>query len=343
MCNVVFCHPISDYPPHILARIINRLLEADGCAGSITFWEINSSVESLTQTCNVIKKLQSERGNRQFYIQVMMTGEALQEKEAHLLGQLGAVVGLLSQGLRSKKSHTTCTDLEQAYGQITGAANLLDRMAVPFYVVESVTPISAPQITEAYQFFGAHGWRFQSYRPNYKLWKSAVTKKAEIYLAFLLNLFQLWWEDRMRGNTVYIWEFDRLAGLFKGVPSIDRDEAGRRKSKNLITQDGTVYPSKEAMLSGDTLGNVMEMDFPMMEEQYLARKRDFCGDPTISDNCRGCRWAMLCGGNWDGWHGERNTVCSAYCRFYEFAVPRLMDLLREIGKNFPIPGTMLFE
>ena len=342
MCSVTLCRPAREYAPQVLEQIVRQILAQADRPVALSFWEVEPSSGSLSRVCRVMEALQAGGKGGQIHIRVLTTGKSLKERHARCLARNGAVVGLLPCGegaVGAWGADDAFGEPAAAYRQTGVAAQLLAEQQVPFYLAESVTPFLARAVREIYGFFKASGWNYQSYRFDAGWARTAVSEIAEIYRDFLFALFQLWWEDRMGGSAVYILEFDRLAGLLKGVLPSDCYENGRRRSQNLIAPDGRVYPEDDALLSGEALGNIVEMDLPSMEKAYFQQGVTAWKGLEASPACRGCRWAILCGGNWDGWRGERKMLCPAYREFYEFAVPRLLDLLREIGKSFPVAGT----
>ena len=103
----------------------------------------------------------------------------------------------------------------------------------------------------------------------------------------------------------------------------------------MVEADGSVYPCDFYMLDDWRLGNLTTDSFPELE-----RRRQALGFIEASriypPQCRSCKWAPLCRGGCrrdrlampDGSLGV-NRYCGAFRSFFEYAVPKLMELVRQ--------------
>lgn len=125
------------------------------------------------------------------------------------------------------------------------------------------------------------------------------------YGELLILIFELWRKDRMAGKKIRIREFENLAGAicgghryFCGISGICRGRAH--------------WTEKEGL----SLCN--------------------CADKKkISKKCKECRWVSICQQGCVFEYSDNvsagNYFCDAYQMYYEYALPRMLDLLRMIN------------
>ena len=105
----------------------------------------------------------------------------------------------------------------------------------------------------------------------------------------------------------------------------------------VIEADGSVYPCDFYMLDVWRLGNLTVDSFPELERrrQALGFIEASCVYPP---ECHSCKWASLCRCGCrrdrlampDGSPGV-NRYCGAFRSFFEYAVPKLTELVRQYG------------
>lgn len=125
------------------------------------------------------------------------------------------------------------------------------------------------------------------------------------YGDLLILIFELWRKDRMAGKKIRIREFENLAGAIGGGHRYFCGISGACQGRIDWTDEGE--PS-------------------------------FCNCAVfrnISKKCKGCRWVSICRQGcileYPGSAPERNYFCDAYQMYYEYALPRMLDLLRMIN------------
>lgn len=125
------------------------------------------------------------------------------------------------------------------------------------------------------------------------------------YGDLLILIFELWRKDRMAGKKIRIREFENLAGAICGGYRYFCGIGG--------TCQGRAHWTEKEGLS---LCN--------------------CADKKkISKKCKECRWVSICQQGCVFEYSDNepagNYFCDAYQMYYEYALPRMLDLLRMIN------------
>ena len=218
--------------------------------------------------------------------------------------------------------------------------NLLKEYKVEFNVLTVVTRQTVPQIKQIYQFFSRLGVEYQQYIPCLDPLEAVAGKQCysldeESYLQFLKNLFDCWYPEAKQGHLRYVRYFIGLMNLLAGNPPGVCEMNGVCSRQYVVEADGSVYPCDFYMLDDWRLGNLTTDSFPELERRRQAL--GFIEASRVSPpQCRSCKWAPLCRGGCrrdrlampDGSLGV-NRYCGAFRSFFEYAVPKLMELVRQ--------------
>lgn len=230
-------------------------------------------------------------------------------------------------------------DGKGTFYQVVRAIELLKDYHVEFNVLAVVTRQSAPHARKIYRFFSNLGVHYQQYIPcldpleQYPGMES-YSLTEELYLQFLKELFDCWYEEARQGSLRYVRYFIGLMNLIAGNPPGVCEMNGVCSRQYVAEADGSVYPCDFYMLDPWRLGNLATDSFDELE-----RRREELGfieaSKILPEPCRKCKWIYLCRGGCrrdrldddsgkPGW----NRYCQAYYGFFEYAYPRLAELVR---------------
>ena len=150
------------------------------------------------------------------------------------------------------------------------------------------------------------------------------------------TLFDLWYEDICAGRFIYIRYFENLLGMLVGHPPESCGLSGQCALQFVVEADGGVYPCDFYVLDQHKMGNVHDHSFEKMARSESAQA--FLAAPQVHEKCKSCRYAPICRGGCRrdrdlGGKIDLNYFCPAYQEFFEYALPRLMNLARRIGRG----------
>ena len=230
------------------------------------------------------------------------------------------------------------------FSQVIRAMELLKEYKVEFNILTVVTRQTVPNIRQIYQFFSRAGVEYQQYIPcldplEEEPGRQSYSLDEELYLKFLKDLFDCWYLEAKQGKLRYVRYFIGLMNLLAGNPPGVCEMNGVCGRQYVVEADGSVYPCDFYMLDQWRLGNFNRDSFEVLEQ-----KRSELGFIEASraypEQCHTCKWAPLCRGGCrrdrlQGSDGslDVNRYCSAFQEFFEYAAPRLLELVRQYSRR----------
>jgi len=224
------------------------------------------------------------------------------------------------------------------YDRILQAAELLDKYQVDYNILTVVNRRVAENIREVYEAYRRHGWRYQQYiaclDPLGEVrGQNSYALKPEQYGRFLIELFDLWYEDWKRGRQPYIRQFENYVGILLGYRPESCEQCGSCGIQYAAEADGSVYPCDFYMLDPYRLGNFNEhrlddIDRKRRELEFVERSI-----VLLSEKCRACPYYRLCRGgcqrnrDWNERLGAyENYFCSSYQMFFDACLGRMHEV-----------------
>lgn len=326
-----------------IEAVIRRAFEAADSSVSFGFQGGEPTLCGLDFFRNVVE-LEKKYAKKGVTVQnaLQTNGMLMDDEWARFLHEHRFLTGLSIDG------HMDLHDMNRVDAQGKGsfvrvmkAAETLARNQADFNVLTVVTSDTAPKIRRIYSFFRKNNLLWQQYIPcldplNGERGCAPYALTPQRYAAFLKTLFDLWYEDICAGRFIYIRYFENLLGMLTGRPPESCGLSGRCALQFVVEADGSVYPCDFYALDGYRMGNVHDHSFQKMALSKPAQ--DFLCAPYVHGQCRTCRLFPVCRG---GCRRDRdfggeiglNYFCPAYKEFFEYALPRLMNIARQVGRR----------
>ena len=215
------------------------------------------------------------------------------------------------------------------YDRTLKAAETLSHHGAQFNVLSVVINESAFEIERTYETFKRLGFRYLQFIP----FVDEGTGQAlgnDAYAYFLKRVFDLWYEDYMRGDYISVRHIDNYIRILLGEPPENCAMCGVCGRYYVVEADGSVYPCDFYCRDEYRLGTVFDASPFGGNEKHRA----FLADSyRIRVGCGGCRYAFLCRG---GCRRDRtddltkNQYCEAYRDFFDYALPRMLRVARSL-------------
>lgn len=272
-------------------------------------------------------------------------GYATNEEWARFFGENNFLIGLSLDG--TKRNHDLNRINIQGEGtflNVLKAADLFKKHKVDFNILTVVTKDTANNISAIYQAYKKYGFNYQQYIPcldplGEERGKNEYSLNPTDYGMFLKELFDLWYQDVMKGEYSSIRYFDNLLTMLQGYPPESCSMRGKCSEQTVIEADGSVYPCDFYVLDAYRIGNLNEDTF-----EDINKKREKSGfiqtSMQINEDCLKCKWSSICRG---GCRRDREPVsgdqmlksyfCSAYQVFFPYAIERLIKINRANQQN----------
>jgi uncharacterized protein len=225
------------------------------------------------------------------------------------------------------------------YHRVMHAVQLLKSHRADFNILTVVTAESCKNIHGIHGFFDRNGLCYQQYIPcldplDEVRGQHPWSLTPPLFERYLKQSFDCWYQAAVRGRKTYHGYFDNLLRIMSGQFPEACGMLGRCGQQYVVEADGSVFPCDFYTLDQWKLGNLVTDDFASID-----RKREETGfirqSMVMEKSCLSCRWSALCHGGCrrdrdyfeDGM--GKNYYCSAYTHFFEYAVPRLGEILRK--------------
>ena len=252
-------------------------------------------------------------------------------KENHFLIGL-SVDG--TQDIHDKYRHTKSGN--GTYEQIMKAAGLFDKYGVDYNVLTVVHTDVAERINEIYALYKKKGWHYQQYiaclDPLYEQpGKREYSLLPIEYGKFLVELFNLWFNDLKMDKQPFVRQFENYIGILLGRGAEACDQRGTCGIQYVVEADGSVYPCDFYMLDEYRLGNMNDTTIAVMDE-----KRNELGfikeSMKLTLECRQCDFFGICKGGCQRSRFKvdselyKNYLCEGYKEFFKECLPRMIQI-----------------
>ena len=199
-----------------------------------------------------------------------------------------------------------------SFNKVMSAIALFNKYKVEYNILSVITGNVARHVSKVYSFFKGNNFRYLQFIPcldplDGQRGENDYSLSWERYVYFLKNIFDLWYEDVIKGNIISIRYFDNLVGLFMGYRPEACGMLGECQCQFVIEADGGVYPCDFYVTDKWLLGNIR--DKGIEELGNSDRSMDFINASRyLNPECRECKWFSLCRG---GCRRDREPSCLA--------------------------------
>lgn len=216
---------------------------------------------------------------------------------------------------------------------------MLKKKGVEFNILSVVNAKNAPAIRKTYEFYRKNGLDYLQFIPcldplGEEPGKRPYSLLPELYGQFLIDLFNLWYEDFKQGRQPYIRQFENYIAILLGQAPESCDMRGICSRQYVVEADGSVYPCDFYVLDDYRIGN-----FNNHTVARIDKTRDDIGFIAASaareTACADCRYAALCRGGCRRTRlpeqNHRQYFCRAYQLFFDACLPNMMEIARALA------------
>ena len=276
---------------------------------------------------------------------IQTNGIIIDDKWAEFLAANNFLVGLSLDGPKDiHDSHRVMPNGKGSYSRVIETVSLFNKYNVEYNILFVVTSNVARYINKIYKFFKSQGFKYLQFIPcldplgeqpgGYK-----HSLSPERYAFFLKTLFDQYYTDIKKGDTISIRYFDNIIGSAMGYKPEACGMSGICACQFVIESNGGVYPCDFYVIDEWYLGNLNKDSFEDIINSEKAQ--EFIEvSKYIDPNCSGCRWFHLCRG---GCRRDRepfvdgkpvlNRYCPAFMEFFEYAGNRIFELAQYFSRR----------
>lgn len=268
-------------------------------------------------------------------------GYLIDESWCQFFKENGFLIGLSIDG--TKEIHDSMRHTKSGadtFDQAAHAARLMDEYQVDYNILTVVTPQIAADIKQVYQSYKSRGWNYQQYIAcldplGEGHGKMPFSLTPKVYGQFLIDLFDLWYEDFARGKQPFIRQFENYVGLAAGYMAESCDQSGVCGIQHVVEADGSVYPCDFYVLDEYKLGNFNENRL----EQIDARRKEIGfveRSFKLDEKCGACRYYRMCRGGCQrnrDFCTDTGSYHNYFCEGYQMFFDACHDRILKIGER----------
>lgn len=280
------------------------------------------------------------KNNCQISYAIQTNGYVLNEDWAKFFKKHNFLVGISLDGLKEiHDEYRPDAKGEGTFKRVITSIGILKAHKVDFNILTVINNKTGLNAKKIYEFYKKKGYQYQQYieclDPLEQVagWED-YSLKPEVYTKFLKELFDVWYEDMMKGHYTYIRYFENVMMLIAGVRPESCTMESQCGKQWVVEADGSVYPCDFYVLDKWKLGNLRENTIEEIEKKR--NELNFVGMSIENpDDCRKCEWFGLCKNGcrrhcepFVNGHRQKNYFCESYKEFLPYSVPRFKEIMK---------------
>lgn len=240
------------------------------------------------------------------------------------------LVGISLDGNENQNAYRVYPDGKESYSDVMNAVSLLKKYGVKFNILSVVTKNLAQSGREHFKFMKQNDiFDFQyinCLKPLDLDVQSDLYMTEDDYADFLEKTFKLYYNSNMRGNKIYIRNFDNYLMLLSKGYAEQCNMNGFCSPQFVVEGDGTVYPCDFFCTDEFELGNINDMSFLEMSRGE-SFKNFLTSGSGVDENCKGCNYFALCRGGGCKRQKLDGSFCNAYKKFFSSSVSMMKNMI----------------
>lgn len=228
-----------------------------------------------------------------------------------------------------------------SFEEVMKTVNLFKKKNVEFNILTVVNGKTAPSIKKLYAFF-------KKYKLNYLQFIACLdplgeengnreySLEPEVYGKFLIELFDMWYEDLLKGEQPYIRQFENYISILLGKEPESCDMRGECGRQYVVEADGSVYPCDFYVLDDYKLGNlnvnsIEELDVKRKELKFIEKSH------VYPHECRVCKYFAVCRNGCRRTRDEltsKQYFCKANKIFFDACFERMFGIADKLKRYY---------
>lgn len=288
-------------------------------------------------------KEKNKKHSRIFY-SIQTNGTLITDVWAQFFARENFLTGLSLDGDSDGNRYRVDAGGKSSFGRVLSAAETLRRNRAEFNVLAVLTGYCAEHIDGIYRFFTSQGFKYLQFIPCLRPFDTAAI--GEFYMTvrqyehFLINGFNCYVKDYVRGDYTSVRYFDNLVRLWLGEEPEQCGLCGHCMHQFVAEGNGNVYPCDFYCTDGYLLGNINDTDFYTLAhcETAVSFIRESL---AVAEKCRKCAYFSLCRAGGCKRLKRDMDYCEAYRSFFSHCLPLFSFFAGEKNRRGPVPGDLL--
>jgi len=265
---------------------------------------------------NFINYVESKRIKHRIEYSIQTNSYKLDEEFYKIFKYNNFLVGVSLDGYKENNDiYRLSPKHDSTFNAIKKTINSFNRYHIEYNIVSVLTKNLSRNAKKYYEFIKSNDFRHSQIiaclAPLDKSIKESNSINAREFADFHKTLFDLWFDDYIKGEYYSINVFDNYIRFFMGDINTICGISGRCSKQYVVESNGNVYPCDFYTLDNLLLGNVNDSEKEFNHQNFLqftkARK---------TTNCDRCKFSQLCNG---GCFRYKNTYHDGnYCGLQDF-------------------------
>ncbi|MGN1201974.1 MAG: anaerobic sulfatase maturase [Eubacterium sp.] len=223
------------------------------------------------------------------------------------------------------------------FSRVMKTIQLFQDQNVEYNILTVVNRKTAKKANKIYNFYKKNKLQYLQFIPcldpfGKEPGQEMYSLSPQDYGVFLNTLFDLWYQDVINGQPVYISQSESYIEMILGFSPKTCGMSGICGYQHIVEADGSVYPCDFYVTDEYCLGNLTETDFENINQKR--QEIHFIEDSSVIESeCKACDYYRLCRGGCrryrfvlqDGTLG-RNYFCESYKIFFSHTYERINKL-----------------
>ncbi len=344
-CEYCFYHDVTDHrdiksfgmmSEETAENLIEKALDfADGESIAFAFQGGEPTLRGLDffkYFCEKVKKLNA-KGSQIFY-GLQTNGTVIDDEWAEFFRENKFLVGLSLDGDFENNSFRVDDKGNNAFYKIIKAVDILTKNKVDFNILTVLTGKCAENIDDILKYFKKRGFKYLQFIPCLRPFgdnsESELYMTPEQYKHFLINGFNFYVKEYVRGNYTSIRYFDNLVHLYLGNPTEQCGICGHCMHQFVAEGNGNIYPCDFYCTDEWLLGNINEVTENFDTLAHSEKATEFLRESLAFDEkCKKCRFFPVCRGGGCKRSRKDRDYCESYKGFFEACLPLFRVFIKE--------------
>jgi uncharacterized protein len=293
-----------------------------------------------------VVELQKKHNKKNLTIEntIQTNGILVNDEWAEFFAENHFLVGLSLDG--PKKIHDRYrTDGvgKPTFTKVMNSIELFNKYHVDYNILSVITNASAKKASYLYNFYKRNHFEYIQLIPcmdentrGEGNTRNEYAVEPVQYGKFLIEMFDIWYEDFIHGESMDIRMFSNLAQMAAGYPAEECGMNGCCTCYFVVEGDGSVYPCDFYCFDEWKLGTVQNS---FLELSQSVRAKQFV-DASMGkpEKCNNCPYFRLCRGGCRRWRENADTgineLCPAYQMFFKHCTERIEKLGQVILQRY---------
>lgn len=267
---------------------------------------------------------------------IQTNGTLIDENWIKFFKKYNYLVGISLDG--NKETHNffrKYKNNEESFSIIFNNLKLLKNEKINFNILTVVNKNNFNLGKEIYNFFRKNNFNYLQFIPCLDTTSNNYSLTDTEYAVFLNDIFPLWADDILKGDSISIRYFDNLINILLYGTVEACEMTGHCNINFVIEADGSIYPCDFYSSDEYKLGDIHLSTFSEILENTKLKNFIF-SSLELNILCKKCEYLQLCRGGCKKYRSqniEKNNL-HKFCKSYRIFFSTNLKLLIKIGRYF---------